>query len=107
MSLHRVKTHPEYVEGCFGCKAATLELHPGDAAHMREIPKRKWDAELNAYASARAQGIQPAGTSMKAIKAAHKASENLGRAYDGNTMPPADRLAKSKKAAKAVNELGI
>ncbi len=43
MSLHQLRTHPEFVEGCFGCKAATLELHPGDAAHMREVPKRKWD----------------------------------------------------------------
>ena len=106
MSLHRQRTHPEFVEGCFGCKAATLELHPGDAAHMREIPKRKWDAELNAYADARRQGIQPAGTGMKAIKAAHKASENLGKPYDGGTMPPAHRLA-NKKVTKAMNKMGI
>jgi hypothetical protein len=44
---------------------------------------------------------------MKAIKDAHKASENLGRAYDGGKMPPAHRLAKSRKAAKAVNEIGM
>jgi hypothetical protein len=73
---------------------------------MREIPKRKWDAELNAYADARRQGIQPAGTSMKAIKDAHKASENLGKAYDGGTMPPANRLA-NKQVAKAMNKMGI
>jgi hypothetical protein len=107
MSLHRERTHPDFVEGCFGCKATTLELHPGDAAHMRTIPKKKWDNELNAYADARRQGIQPAGTSMKAIKDAHKASENLGRAYDGGKMPPAHRLANSTKAAKAVNEVGM
>ena len=106
MSLHRQRTHPNYVEGCFGCKASTLELHPGDAAHLREVPKRKWDAELNAYADARRQGIQPAGTSMKAIKDAHKASENLGKPYDGGTMPPAHRLA-NKKVANAISKLGI
>ena len=106
MSLHRQKTHPDYVEGCFGCKASTLELHPGDAAHMREVPRKKWDAELNAYADARRQGIQPAGTSMKAIKDAHKASENLGKPYDGGTMAPAHRLA-NKKVAKAMNKMGI
>jgi hypothetical protein len=106
MSLHRERTHPDFVEGCFGCKASTLQLHPGDAAHMREIPKKKWDAELNAYADARRQGIQPAGTSMKAVKDAVTASENLGKPYDGGTMPPANRLA-NKKVTKAMNKMGI
>jgi hypothetical protein len=81
-------------------------MNAGDAAHMREVPKRRWDAELNAYADARRQGIQPAGTSMKAIKDAHKASENLGKPYDGGTMAPAHRLA-NKKIANAISKLGI
>ena len=106
MSLHRQRTHPVYVEGCFGCKASTLELHPGDAAHMRVVSRKKWDAELNAYADARRQGIQPAGTSMKAIKDAHKASENLGKPYNGEKMAPAHRLA-NKKVANAISKLGI
>jgi len=106
MSLHRQRTHPEYVEGCFGCKASTLELHPGDAAHMRVVSRKKWDAELNAYADARRQGIQPAGTSMKAIKDAHKASENLGKPYNGEKMAPAHRLA-NKKVANAMNKMGM
>jgi hypothetical protein len=106
MSLHRERTHPEYVEGCFGCKASTLELHPGDAAHMRVVSRKKWDAELNAYADARRQGIQPAGTSMKAIKDAHKASENLGKPYNGEKMAPAHRLA-NKKVANAMNKMGM
>jgi hypothetical protein len=73
---------------------------------MREVPRKKWDAELNAYADARRQGIQPAGTSMKAIKDAHKASENLGKPYDGGTMAPAHRLA-NKQVANAMNKMGI
>jgi hypothetical protein len=73
---------------------------------MRVVSRKKWDAELNAYADARRQGIQPAGTSMKAIKDAHKASENLGKPYDGGTMPPAHRLA-NKKVTKAMNKMGI
>ena len=106
MSLHRQRTHPEFVEGCFGCKASTLELHPGDASSMRVVSRKKWDAELNAYADARRQGIQPAGTSMKAIKDAHKASENLGKPYNGEKMAPAHRLA-NKKVANAISKLGI
>jgi hypothetical protein len=43
---------------------------------------------------------------MKAIKDAHKASENLGKAYNGEKMAPAHRLA-NKKVANAISKLGI
>lgn len=104
MSLHRIRTHPEYVEDCFGCKISTLEVNAGDASTGRSMPSRRWDAELNAYRNARAQGIQPAGTSMKAVQDAVKASENIGKAYDGNTMPPPQRLAADKAYAKKAKE---
>lgn len=104
MSLHKIRTHPEYVEGCFGCKAATLEMNAGDASHKKTMTTKKWDSELQAYRDARAQGIQPAGTSMKAVQDAVKASENLGKAYDGNTMPPAQKLASNKTYAKKAKE---
>lgn len=107
MSLHRERTHPEFVEGCFGCKVSTLQLSPGDAAHTKLISSKKWDAELNAYAAARAQGIQPDGTSMKKIQAAVKASENIGKAYDGGTaVAPAARL-QNKKTVKSLKETGV
>jgi hypothetical protein len=104
MSLHRIRTHPEYVENCFGCKATTLEMNAGDAGHKKTMPAKKWDAELQAYRNARSQGIQPAGTSMKAVQDAVKASENLGKAYDGNTMPPPQRIAADKSYAKKAKE---
>lgn len=107
MSLHRRTTHPEFVEGCFGCKVSTLQMNPGDAAGSKMVPKKKWDAELNAYAAARAQGIQPDGTSMKKIQAAVKASENMGKAYDGgNAIAPAKAL-QDKKTVKALKETGV
>ncbi len=102
MSLHRKQTHPEYVEGCFGCKVLTLELGVGDAA--RDIPDKKWNAELEAYRDARAQGIQPSGTRMQDIQAAHTASETLGKAYDADTMPKAKDI--NKKTAEVMKEIG-
>jgi hypothetical protein len=105
MSLHQQQVHPQYVEGCFGCKASTLQLSPGDAAHMKEVSSKKWDAELNAYSQARKQGIQPAGTKMSQIKAAVTASETIGRAYNAETMPPAQAITKSH--AEAFKEVGI
>ena len=103
MSLHRKQKHPEYVEGCFGCKISTLELGVGDAA--RDIPDKKWNAELSAYREARRQGIQPAGTTMQHIVAAHKASEVLGKAYNADTMPKAKDI--NKQTALAMKEVGI
>jgi hypothetical protein len=81
MSLHRRTTHPEYVEGCFGCKVSTLEMGVGDANSKVSMSTTKWDAELKAYKDARAQGIQPAGTSMKAVQKAVDISNKTGKAY--------------------------
>ena len=72
MSLHRQQTHPEFVEGCFGCKVSTLSLNAGEANSNLTMSSKKWDKELQAYRDARAQGIQPAGTSMKKIEEAVK-----------------------------------
>lgn len=79
-------------------------MNAGDAGHNKTMTTKKWDGELNAYRNARAQGIQPAGTSMKAVQDAVKASENLGKAYDGNSMPPAQKLAANKTYAKKAKE---
>ena len=81
MSLHQEQVHQEFVEGCFGCKVSTLSLNAGDANSRLTMSTRKWDAELKAYKDARAQGIQPAGTSMKQIQKAVKISNETGKAY--------------------------
>ena len=70
MSLHRERTHPEFVEGCFGCKASTLDLNPGEANSRLTMSSKKWDKELALYRSAREQGIQPEGTSTTKIRKA-------------------------------------
>jgi len=76
MSLHKHITHPEFVEGCFGCKASTLQWVSMDAQNKN----RANDRELDAYRSARKQGIQPRSTKMKDITLAVRASEEVGRA---------------------------
>jgi hypothetical protein len=81
MNLHQQQTHPEYVEGCFGCKISTLQLGVGDANSSVSMSTTKWDAELKAYRSAREQGIQPAGTSMKQVQKAVEISNKTGKAY--------------------------
>lgn len=73
--------HPEPVEDCFGCKALGLQMNTGDANSNLRVSSKKWDKELQAYRDARAQGIQPAGTSMKKIQEAVKISNETGKAY--------------------------
>ena len=97
--------HPEFVDGCFGCKGMSIQMNAGDADSRRVMPNKKFNAELDAYKEARAQGIQPAGTTMKKIQEAVKASETLGRAYNANKMPPAKTI--NKKSAAAMKELGV
>ena len=75
-------------EPCFGCKAKGLQLATGDASSRviaAGTTQKKWDKELDLYKQARNQGIQPAGTSTKAIQDALDKSDKAGKAYDANT----------------------
>lgn len=100
--MHQRQKHPEYVEGCFGCKIGTLELGTGDAS--RDISDKKWTYELNAYKDATSQGMKPAGTTMKDIRAAHTASEILNQPYDSEKMPKAANI--NKKSVEVMREIG-
>ena len=81
MSLHQRQKHPEYVEGCFGCKASTIDLNAGEANSRLTMSARKWDKELALYRSAREQGIQPEGTSTAKIRKAIDISNKTGKAF--------------------------
>lgn len=94
--------HPTPIDGCFGCKGMSLQMNTGDA--KRDISDKKWTNELKAYKDARAQGIQPAGTTMRHIQEAHKASEVLGKAYDADSMPKAKDI--TPQAATIMKEIG-
>lgn len=76
MGLHRQRTHPEYVEGCFGCKADTLFVLDGQIRSVVQAETR----ELDSYYDARKQGIQPRSTKQRDIDAAVRASDKAGRA---------------------------
>jgi hypothetical protein len=94
--------HPEPIDGCFGCKGLGLQMNTGDAT--RDIPDKKWNSELQAYRDARAQGIQPAGTTMRHVQEAHRASEVLGKAYDADSMPKTKDI--NHKSAAVMKEIG-
>lgn len=96
--------HIDFVDGCFGCKVRTLELSTGDAGRADSMSDKKWNRELQMYRDARSQGIQPAGTSTKAIKEAHEASEKIGKAYNADVMPATSKI--TKQSAKVMKEVG-
>lgn len=73
--------HTKYVDGCFGCKIQDLQLSTGDAGSNKSMPSKKWDSELELYRTARAQGIQPDGTSRAKIEKAIDISNQTGYAY--------------------------
>ena len=87
--------HTSYVDNCFGCKVRTLELSTGDAGRSDSMSDKKWNSELSAYRDARSQGIQPAGTTMKAVQDAYDASERLGAAYNADVMPETTKITKA------------
>ncbi len=83
----------------------SVQMNAGDADSKRSMPTKAFNKELDAYKAARAQGIQPNGTSMTKIQEAVKASEVMGRPYDGNKMPPARTI--NEKSAAVMKELGV
>lgn len=86
-------------------RASNIQMNAGDAASGKAMSNAKWNGELDAYANARAQGIQPAGTRMGQIIEAEKASETLGRAYNAETMPAAKTIDKA--TSKTMKEVGL
>lgn len=104
MGLHR-REHPEDVEGCFGCKIMGIALGTGDANSQKSMSNKKWDAEMNAYSAARAEGIQPAGTTMAKIQDARRASDVLNAPYSADSMP-ASTMIKEKTVSK-LKEVGL
>ena len=62
-------------------RASNLEMSTGDANNKKVMSEKKWNAELNAYKSARAQGIQPSGTTMAKVQEAVEISNKTGKAY--------------------------
>lgn len=51
------------------------------AAGLDLTREKRWDSELAAYRAARAEGIQPDGTTMPKIEKAKELSDKTGVAY--------------------------
>lgn len=70
MSLHTMRTHPTPVDGCFGCKASTLEMTMPTGIVGRERSLRR---DMDAYRRLRAEGLQPPSIKGSAVNEARAA----------------------------------
>uniref|UniRef100_A0AAU7GYF0 Minor tail protein n=1 Tax=Streptomyces phage Abafar TaxID=3158855 RepID=A0AAU7GYF0_9CAUD len=62
-------------------RAKNLNLNPNLADTGAS---KAWDGELQAYRDARAQGIQPAGTTMNKVREAVEISQTTGKAFQAD-----------------------
>lgn len=62
--------------------------------------------ELQEYRDLRKQGIQPAGTTRRALEEAKRTSDLVGKAYNAEQMPPT-ALISDKRTVKAASEAGM
>lgn len=76
----RSQDHKSYGECLRSQGLAVTGLESTSPSFTRER-SRKFDAELDAYASAVKEGIQPAGTSMAAIDQAKRITDVTGVPY--------------------------
>ena len=84
--MKHLETHPVEVEGCFGCKVLTLQINQTSLRVDGMQTAKQHDKELQSYYDATKQGIEPISTKQKDIDAAVKVSNEVGKAFDGNTM---------------------
>lgn len=89
MTLHQIRTHPEPVDGCYGCRLGSVQVG-GIGKHDRTRQKA-WDKELQDYRDATAQGIQPETTRTRGIRAAVEWSDKTGIAYSADRKDAHDR----------------
>lgn len=80
-TLHQRRTHPKYVDGCFGCKAGTQQIGYCGKNGLDASAQKRWDAELDLFKSAVDAGAMPDSTKTRDIQRALDWSEKTGKAY--------------------------
>ena len=82
----KTKDHSSY-GACLRAKGvAVTGLESTNPSFTREATKA-WDSELDAYAAAVKQGIQPASTKREHIEAAVEVSQQLQIPFDASAPP--------------------
>lgn len=65
-------------------RAASVRVAYCNSANRQDYTRQKrWDAELASYRSARAEGIEPSGTTQADVDKARRISDLTGQAFQG------------------------
>lgn len=83
--MKHYETHPEYVEGCFGCKLTTIALFDVETGDFRGTTRhrhsaRKIKRDVEAYEKARKAGLRPESSTVEGVEKAEKRAESEERA---------------------------
>lgn len=66
---------------CFGCKARSIKVAYCGIGGGDATTQKRFDSGLDLYRKARAEGIQPSGTSRAKVEAAIRQSDKTGTAF--------------------------
>jgi hypothetical protein len=75
--------HKTYGE-CLRAKSLRV-AYCRSAVGLDATRQKAWDRELQGYRDARAQGVQPEGTSTTKVRQAMEISDRAGKAFDAGT----------------------
>lgn len=78
----RTRDHESF-GACMRAKSLSI-AYCNSAAGKDFTAQKNLDASLDRYAAARAEGIQPAGTTTESVNAAMAASDAHGKAFDAS-----------------------
>ena len=84
--IHK-RTHPEYVEGCYGCKLTTVTLFDVDtdtpkrnSAVRYRKSARQIKRDVESYERAKKAGLNPETSTRAGVEKAEKQAESEARA---------------------------
>ena len=100
MALH-TERHPEYVEGCFQCKLANVQL--GGFPSGPTVTERRWDKDMASYKALRKDGLQP--PSVDGASRLETASTQFEIEY--GSVATKEELPKVKEGLDRARDLGL
>ena len=82
----RTKDHESWGACARAARLRTIYCASAKGAGGDLTAQKRWDKDLSNYRDARAQGIQPAGTTAAAVEKAVRWSDSHGRAFNADSV---------------------
>ena len=79
--VERERVEHDFMCECFACRVKSIKVAYCGIGGGDATAQRQWDRNLDLYRKARAEGIQPTGTSRSKVVAAMKQSDRTGKAF--------------------------